>query len=56
MLGKERGFTFWKPQAPPGHCCLGHVLTAGTAQPDHEVLCVALNSGLVAWPTGFDAV
>jgi vacuolar protein sorting-associated protein 13A/C len=55
-LGDERGFTFWEPIAPPGHCILGHVLTAGTAQPTHEVMCVALASGIVAWPLGFQKV
>lgn len=54
-IGEERGFTFWAPVAPPGHSILGHVLTAGTSQPTHEVMCAALTSGIVAWPLGFDA-
>jgi vacuolar protein sorting-associated protein 13A/C len=52
-LGDERGFTFWAPVAPPGHAALGHVLTPGTSQPTHEVVCVALSSGIAAWPLGF---
>jgi vacuolar protein sorting-associated protein 13A/C len=55
-LEDERGFTFWAPLAPPGHCVLGHVLTAGSAQPTHEVLCVTLTSGIVAWPVRFEKV
>ena len=55
-LGDERGFTFWQPSPPPGHCSLGHVLTAGLAQPTHEVVCIALSSGIVAWPARFKRV
>ena len=55
-LGNDRGFTFWVPVTPPGYCAMGHVLTAGVEQPMHEVVSVALNSGLVAWPIGYDKV
>jgi vacuolar protein sorting-associated protein 13A/C len=55
-LGHEKGFTFWAPVAPPGHCILGHVLTTGISQPTHEVMCIALNSGIVKWPVSFKSV
>lgn len=50
FLGQEKGFTFWAPEAPAGHGILGHLVTSGTSQPIQEVMSIALNSGIVAWP------
>jgi vacuolar protein sorting-associated protein 13A/C len=56
FLGQEKGFTFWAPEAPPGHGILGHLITSGTSQPTQEVMSVALNSGVVAWPQKYKQV
>jgi hypothetical protein len=54
FLGQEKGFTFWAPEAPPGHGILGHLITSGTSQPTQEVMSIALNSGVVAWPLKYE--
>ena len=54
FLGQEKGFTFWAPEAPPGHGILGHLITSGTSQPTQEVISIALNSGVVAWPLKYE--
>lgn len=54
FMGQEKGFTFWAPVCPPGHAILGHVLTSGHSQPTHQVVCIALNSGVVKWPLRFE--
>jgi vacuolar protein sorting-associated protein 13A/C len=54
FLGHEKGFTFWAPVAPPGFCILGHLITSGTSQPTQEVISIALNSGVVAWPLRYE--
>lgn len=54
FMGQEKGFTFWVPVCPPGHGILGHLLTSGNSQPTHQVVCVALNSGIVKWPLRFE--
>lgn len=54
FMGQEKGFTFWAPVCPPGHGILGHLLTSGNSQPTHQVVCIALNSGVVKWPLRYE--
>ncbi|KAK9819963.1 hypothetical protein WJX72_004515 [[Myrmecia] bisecta] len=53
VLGEERGLTFWRPQAPIGYAILGDCMTSGKKQPTFQVLAVAVNSGLVAYPVSY---
>lgn len=54
--GAEGGITAWRAKAPVGYCPVGDVITAGTSQPSFEVLAVALNSGIAAYPTGYTMI
>lgn len=52
-----RGVAVWRPQPPPGYVILGDVAVPGVAaQPSAPVAVLAINSGLVAWPSGFECV
>ncbi len=48
----HRGLALWRPQPPAGYLSLGDVPVAGSAgAPSIAVAVLAVNSGLVAWPT-----
>jgi hypothetical protein len=47
------GVTVWRPKTPAGYSILGDIVIPGQSQPTFEVLAVAVNSGLVAYPTAF---
>lgn len=50
-----RGVSLWRPQAPQGYAILGDVAVPGAgAQPTAPVAVMAVNSGLVAWPLGYE--
>ncbi|GLI59136.1 hypothetical protein VaNZ11_000961, partial [Volvox africanus] len=55
-MADERGVTVWRPQPAQGYVALGDVLTAGVHMPNCQVATLAVNSGLVAFPTAFEIV
>eukprot|EP00884_Botryococcus_braunii_P010315 jgi/Botrbrau1/19285/Bobra.0073s0028.1 len=56
VIGTDSGVTFWRPQAPTGYAPLGDCITRGDRQPTYQVVTVAVNSGLVMFPEGFDKI
>lgn len=46
----------WRPKVPTGYGILGDVVTPGTSQPTFEAMAVAVNSGLVAYPTEYQQI
>eukprot|EP00798_Chlamydomonas_sp_ICE-L_P025166 gene25166-10797_t len=52
-MAEFRGVTLWRPQPPSGYIILGDMPVAGSNQPTHQVVTVAINSGLVAYPLGY---
>jgi len=56
VTGAGGGVTIWRPKTTTGYGITGHVITAGDANPSFEVMTVAVNSGLVAYPASFKKV
>ncbi|KAL4443584.1 hypothetical protein ABPG75_011321 [Micractinium tetrahymenae] len=56
VTGAEGGVTVWRPKTPTGYAVTGDVVTPGSTQPTFEVLAVAVNSGLAAYPTAYTRV
>ena len=56
LLYESEMITFWKPSAPTGYAFGGHVITHGERVPTFEVMCLAINSGLVRCPDKFELV
>lgn len=54
LLFESEMVTFWKPSAPTGYAFGGHVITQGEKAPSFEVMCLAMNSGLVKRPDKFE--
>jgi hypothetical protein len=55
--GAAGGLTVWHPHLPsPGYGIMGHVITPGDGRPAFEVILVAVNSGLAAYPIGFEKI
>ncbi|KAI7845244.1 hypothetical protein COHA_001286 [Chlorella ohadii] len=50
------GVTVWRAKSPTGYGVTGDVVMPGATQPTFEVLAVAVNSGLAAYPTGYTRV
>ncbi len=53
VTGAGGGVTIWRPKTTTGYGITGHVITAGDTNPSFEVMTVAVNSGLVAYPSSF---
>lgn len=56
VIGAGGGVTVWRPKTTTGYGITGHVITAGDTLPSFEVMTVAVNSGLVAYPATFKKV
>ncbi|KAL4527774.1 hypothetical protein Ndes2437A_g02912 [Nannochloris sp. 'desiccata'] len=56
VTGASGGVTIWRPETTTGYGITGHVITAGDTNPSFEVMTVAVNSGLVAYPASFKEV
>ncbi len=56
VTGAGGGVTIWRPKTTTGYGITGHVITAGDTNPSFEVMTVAVNSGLVAYPASFKKV
>ncbi|KAL4447306.1 hypothetical protein ABPG77_007339, partial [Micractinium sp. CCAP 211/92] len=56
VTGAEGGVTAWRPRTPTGYAVTGDIVTPGSTQPTFEVLAVAVNSGLAAYPTGYTRI
>lgn len=54
--GIGTGITVWQPQTASGYGITGHVVTPGQSKPSFEVLTVAANSGLAAYPASYKRV
>lgn len=50
------GVTVWRPQTATGYGITGHVITPGDESPAFEVLTVAVNSGIAAYPASYRKV
>ncbi|KXZ49125.1 hypothetical protein GPECTOR_23g54 [Gonium pectorale] len=48
--------TVWRPLPPPGYVALGDVVGLGAAPPVVQVAVLAISSGFVAYPTGYERV
>lgn len=56
VTGAGGGVTVWRPKTVTGYGVLGFVVTPGEGQPAFEVLSVAVNSGLVAYPVDYTLI
>lgn len=56
VTGASGGVTIWRPKTTTGYGITGHVITAGDANPSFEVMTVAINSGIAAYPSSFEKV
>lgn len=56
VTGANATVSFWQPQVPGSYVSLGSIALAGPGPPSFQVLAVAVNSGLVAFPTGMKLV
>ncbi|KAK9864527.1 hypothetical protein WJX84_002714 [Apatococcus fuscideae] len=56
ILGSASGATFWRPKPAIGYVALGDCITSGSMQPAFQVISVAVNSGIIAYPVRFKAI
>lgn len=55
--GAAGGLTVWHPHSPSaGYGITGHIITPGDGKPAFEVIMVAINSGLAAYPVEFEKI
>lgn len=54
--GIGAGVTVWRPQTATGYGVTGHIITPGEDRPTFEVLTVAVNSGIAAYPASYSRV
>lgn len=50
------GVSVWRPLMPNGYGIAGHVATPSNSTPNFEVLVIALNSGIVKYPSSFKLI
>ncbi|KAK9858457.1 hypothetical protein WJX84_002370 [Apatococcus fuscideae] len=56
ILGSATGATFWRPKPAVGYVALGDCVTSGSQQPAFQVISVAVNSGIIAYPVKFKSI